>query len=277
MKRFDFAADSHWEAEHYILGRARQLLTHRVFLCGLIRKTHGVIAHFEGNGMLYQAVYVLHKHRGKGHFRKMIDEAKFPIVTMDDCRMEDYLLENDIKHVCFRSNDTPEYRLIEKEYGDKRSKRSDVLYMNHIDEGLAVLQWLGTTGEAKAAYCLHPIFQTDDDLDTARFFSDKWKGCRPTSVMLAMEYRSVANEYLSSKEIAQVRDISLSPLKEVNDMLIADKVQNRKDFELYHEAIHPRSKELARYFRNWMERLGVSEEQYAKFKRMLTLPEENWE
>lgn len=277
MKRFNFDADSHWEAEHYILGRARQLLTHRVFLKELRRLKHGVLALFEGNGILYQAVYVLEQHRGKGHFKKMIKEVELPVITMDDCLMESYLLENDIKHVCFRSNDTPEYRLIENHYGDTRSKRSDVLYMNHIDEGLAILQWLGTTAEAKTAYCLHPIFQTDNDLDCARFYSDKWKECHPTSILLALEYRSVANEYLSPKDDVLPSAIRLSPLKEVNDMLIADKVQNRKDFELYHETTHPRSKELARYFRNWLERLEVSEEQYAEYKGMLTLPEENWE
>jgi hypothetical protein len=56
-------------------------------------------------------------------------------------------------------------------------------------------------------------------------------------------------------------------------MLIADKVQNRKDFELYHEATHPRSKELAMYFRLWLEKLGVSEENYQQYKEWLMMPD----
>lgn len=79
----------------------------------------------------------------------------------------------------------------------------------------------------------------------------------------------MANEYLSTRSITNIDEIRLSPLKVVNDMLIADKIQNRKDFELYHEGKHPRSEELAQYFRNWLERLGISEEFYQETKRRL--------
>ena len=54
---------------------------------------------------------------------------------------------------------------------------------------------------------------------------------------------------------------------------IADKIQNRKDFELYHELTHPRSKELIQYFKNWLEKLGVSEEAYQEYKKRLMLNE----
>ncbi len=54
----------------------------------------------------------------------------------------------------------------------------------------------------------------------------------------------------------------ISPLPEVNQMLIADKIQNRKDFELYHQKTHPRNQELQLYFRNWLEKSGISEDRY---------------
>jgi len=83
-------------------------------------------------------------------------------------------------------------------------------------------------------------------------------------LLLAMEYRNIANATLSHRTIATAADIPLSPLPEVNAMLVADKVQNRKDFILHHARSHPRSKELDRYFRLWLERLGVSESQFGE-------------
>jgi ABC-type amino acid transport substrate-binding protein len=81
------------------------------------------------------------------------------------------------------------------------------------------------------------------------------------AVMLAMEYRSVANAYLSHREIDNIEEIKLSPLVEVQHMLIADKVQNRKDFELYNSD-HPQAEALSEYFDNWLRRLGISEQRY---------------
>jgi hypothetical protein len=52
-------------------------------------------------------------------------------------------------------------------------------------------------------------------------------------------------------------------------MLIADKIQNRKDFELYHLGKHERSSELDSYFKNWLERLDITEEFYQETKKEL--------
>lgn len=37
------------------------------------------------------------------------------------------------------------------------------------------------------------------------------------------------------------------------DMVLADKIQNRKDFRLYHKGKHKRSKQLSAYFDIWIE------------------------
>ncbi len=153
-----------------------------------------------------------------------------------------------------------EYRLISIHYGDRVAKRSQVPLMNHINEGLIVLNRISATDAAKKAFCLHPLVQADVDLKEhlPRFGYD----ANPYVLALAMEYRSVANEYLSHRKINSIDEIRLSPLFEVNDMLVADKVQNLKDFMTYHYGKHPRSEELFEYFQNWMDRLDIPDITY---------------
>lgn len=150
--------------------------------------------------------------------------------------------------------ETIECKLISEHYSDRVAKRSQVPLINHINEGLAVLDRIGATEYAKQAFCIHPLLQADNDLRDN--FNAVAFAVSPAVVMLAMEYRSVANEYLSMK-VGTGHKIRLSPLYEVNDMLVADKVQNYKDFITYHSATHPRSAELDIYFNEWLEALRV--------------------
>lgn len=159
-----------------------------------------------------------------------------------------------------------EYQIISDFYGDKITNRSGVKFINHIDEGLYILEKIGSSEIAKKAYCLHPIVQDDKSLDENKHLL---KNIDSDVTIASIEYRSVANEYLSKREISSLSEIRLSPLKDVNDMLIADKIQNRKDFELYHLGKHERSDELDSYFKNWLERLNISEEFYQETKNEL--------
>lgn len=161
------------------------------------------------------------------------------------------------------------YRAIKDFYTEdgkpKCAERSKVPYINHIDEGLTILERYGKitrvekklVNNAMLGFCLHPIVQKDDDLINAARFLYKYD--IPSSyVIFAMEYRHIANAYLSNRKIKDVRKIKLSDLPEVFLMLIADKVQNRKDFYRYHSGTHPRTLELQNYFDNWLNRLGIS-------------------
>ena len=152
---------------------------------------------------------------------------------------------------------TPEYQLIAAFYGQRKAKRSCVPLINHIHEGLFVLEHVGAPESALRAFCLHPLVQSDNDLE--KNFQEVCSKSSPKALGLAMEYRNIANQYLSLRTITDLSDIALSPLTAVNQMLIADKVQNFKDFLLYHKETHPRSKELTEYFHNWLQRLGVSQ------------------
>ncbi len=163
---------------------------------------------------------------------------------------------------------TFEYNFIKEYYKNKKAKRTGVDYMNHIDEGIKILESIDASSLAKRAYCLHPIFQSDGDLlknyDILMNYYPNYK-----VILCAIEYRNIANDYLSRKEINSLTDIKLSPLKDVNDMLIADKVQNKKDFMKYHYGTHPRSEELLNYFNNWLKRLGISDEKYENLIKII--------
>ena len=157
--------------------------------------------------------------------------------------------------------DTIEYKLISAHYGNQVARRSQVPLMNHINEGLVVLDRIGATELSKRAFCLHPIVQTDEALKAN--YPMVASTCNAWVVMLAIEYRSVANEFLSDKIPEHKWDtIRLSPLFEVNEMLVADKVQNYKDFITYHRDTHARSKELSEYFLMWLAALDIPAETY---------------
>lgn len=148
--------------------------------------------------------------------------------------------------------------LIREHYGDKVAERSRVPLINHINEGLVILQELGASYAIMAAYCLHPLLQ--DDLELSNNYHRVSNLCDIVVVGLAMQYRRAANAYLCRPE---TDDFTLDKIRSrvgvhrlsqhVKMMLIADKQQNQKDFLKYHQATHPRSEELTQYFKNWLE------------------------
>jgi hypothetical protein len=162
---------------------------------------------------------------------------------------------------------TVDYRLISRHYGDRVAQRSQVPLINHINEGLIVLDSIDATDAAKKAFCIHPMLQHDDDLAENYYICNF---VEPQVLLLAMEYRSVANEFLSDKmDLDPVPAIRLSPLWEVNDMLIADKVQNYKDFTQYHYGTHARSEQLNNYFHQWFTALNINFTMYKRLYKLL--------
>lgn len=176
-----------------------------------------------------------------------------------------------------------EHALVSKFYGDRTAERSGVPLMNHINEGLIVLQWIDADIATLRAWCLHPLVQRDEDL-AANYnrLRDLWlaENMDPAVLMLAMEYRNQANAWLSDKvslvwgaDGATARLAwrpklagapSTGPLTGVKHMLIADKVQNYKDFRTYHSKSHERAQELEAYFEKWLQVLGVTEQEYKR-------------
>lgn len=179
----------------------------------------------------------------------------------------------------------PEYAAIEGHYGIRRAERSKVLLINHIEEGIVIIGALdgklpdGCSFQetpACAGYCLHPLFQNDQDLHTVgQRYADSVHRPLAGPVMLTMEYRWRANAWLSDKvekgavSLQLVGGPDAGGLPEVRAMLIADKVQNYKDFLAHHWRKHARSDELDLYFRTWLEHLGIGEETFHRL-RVLT-------
>lgn len=97
------------------------------------------------------------------------------------------------------------------------------------------------------AYCLHPILQSDEAFN--QNYTLDFSGIPTASLLLAAEYRRVANSYLSKDKIEDFVGFTNEKIKQ---MLLADKIQNERDFAIYHEGTHPRSSELRTYFDNWL-------------------------
>lgn len=276
MTRFNMDAAGRDEARPYLMARARQVLADgfRVVDDVIPLEENGVewgcrILLWDGEGIPYQSVYTYAPHRGQGYTTDFLLEKDFPVLTVPDCNVEGYLRHIGVPfRVVGLHLQWPEYRLISRYYEGRAAQRSELPYMNHIDEGLAVLRGIKASEDAQRAYCLHPMFQGNVDLHQNFDEIDKMvrdDRVSPSVIALALEYRNVANATLSHREIRGPLDIPLSPLVDVNDMLRADKVQNRKDFLLHHARTHERREALDRYFRLWLEALGINEAEFARY------------
>jgi hypothetical protein len=277
--RFPDRATRFKDAADYLWQRAVQAVAEGWRWSGQIERLtvngeeRGVRAIYtDESGQDHQSIYIYDDHTGQGHYRRLFEADPLPVVTAPACDLERYLIRHAIPHaVIGRFAQTREYQGIAALYGDKRAARSGVYYMHHIDEGLRVLRDVGASQEAMKAYCLHPVVQEDSALvanarDLQRYSED------PYVHMLMMEYRHIANGALSHHALTCAADIALGPMPEVADMLRADKVQNYKDFLLYHAQTHPRRDALQRYFTLWLERLDISPAQMAAWREQLNVP-----
>jgi len=159
---------------------------------------------------------------------------------------------------------------IELFYGDKRAKRSQVKLINHINEGCAIISdRLHYTDDscfnAMAAFCLHPIFQSEEVDSTTYPFVHVHDD---HIVRMAKDYAEIANMYLCREDTDHIKCaddlhrhlgealLHKAEFYDIAAMLYADKVQNRKDFDIYHWERHERSNQLERYFNIWIDYLN---------------------
>ncbi len=147
-------------------------------------------------------------------------------------------------------------------YGLQAKERA----LSHIDQGLRILADISASEYTRAAYCLHPMFQSDEDL-FANF--SMLENFRPLVVALILEFRAYANAWQHDKvktvggRIMCLTRPRLSPILEVNQMLMADKVQGFYTFTS--EINHWENTELAMYFKCWFEVLEVDPKSYREY------------
>lgn len=150
-----------------------------------------------------------------------------------------------------------EYELISQYYGNRTAKRSGLPLMNHIDEGLAILKrYTDIEQDTLKAFCIHPIIQDNiTSIDLSEVSVDV--------LVLATQYAETANAYLPQHHRSYDDIMPRIPTFQVQLMLIADKVQNYKDFfNTFRHQQHLLEKHdyqlLSRYFDNWLYYLQVT-------------------
>lgn len=225
IKRIENNANTKEEVIQYFQTRARQVLSDNFFWSTIINEVPGG----------YETTFI----------NKDTGEEFSSIYMLEQNRGKGY------------------YKMVEKFYGDQKANRSQCFLMNHIDEGLAIMSHMEMSNAAKEAFCIHPLIQNNEAL--AQNWKMVYSEVSSEVIGLAMEYRNIANAYLSNRKINNIDEITLSPLTEVNGMLKADKIQNYKDFLKYHVNTHERAKELDVYFNNWLKKLDITKEQFTDY------------
>lgn len=162
--------------------------------------------------------------------------------------------------------ETLEWRIAKEVLGPQRSRRTDVSYFDHIEEGIKILEDLDTSLACQQAFALHPLFQPNFVLIENLIYVPQFD---PMAVLLCIEYRWVAN--LGTRQAVRENGgkLVLSVIPEVNTMLVADKIQNRKLFETRLPKDDPAYAEIAHYFALWMDKLDISEETYQRYAAMI--------
>ena len=184
---------------------------------------------------------------------------------MNETKENEYIRKFTSENICFDA--------VKFHYGGRKAQRSGVPLITHIVEGLKILTRIGTERVINEAWCLHPIVQSDGDLRSTlrRGFLVKLGNSHVQSILYAMEYRAVANSYLSNMTV-DIDDIrtKVNAFSGIHKMLIADKIQNWKDFSAQPKGTYDNEEILHKYFHSWCyDILGLTESEVEGYMRLI--------
>lgn len=197
----------------------------------------------------FAALYLYDEYRGWGTYRellKKLNEAGYSIATFEDCGLEKYYQRYNIEYTVFKP--LKSYEIISSYYEGKRAKRTGLPYINHINEGCQLID--SDLVLAREAFMLHPIFQdgNQNNVDLS--------GINKGVIKLAEKYAKLANSYLPKDYESPAPKVNNEVLRE---MLLADKIQNYKDYKRYkHVFDEEKQNQLEIYFNNWFKTLNIS-------------------
>lgn len=230
----------------------------------------------------FTSYYIRKNYRGKGIFKSLINEAKTrneKIITTYACGIDNLLKKYEGSyHFEDSFFSTPVHLATAEEfifsvYGNKRAKRSSVPLINHILEGYIILNLLGlSVDDTEQAYALHPVFQSgkaNDLIALTEYTQNRNTNIITANTVLnAQTYAIIANSLLYTEFASGgLVPSELYRSKIVKNMLIADKVQNYKDFRLYHKT--HKNQDLADYFKYWLESMSMSIEAFEQLEAAL--------
>jgi len=156
------------------------------------------------------------------------------------------------------------YGLVDWFYGDKHARRSGLPLIKHIKDGVRILRAINASEDAILAFIVHPIFQRDEEFHIYLDNPSIADCCSKKTIALAIEYRNVANRFLSNR-LTSITEEELDCVKaqceatpDIKSMLIADKIQNYSDMRSYNRGL-PNYIILEDYFLTWFELLEIDD------------------
>lgn len=215
----------------------------------------GLIGHYEKTEhcylttSCYEYIHLLlyPKYKDKNIEKSLFkNNPNWRLITTPSRRRE--IMQDNSVQVSFLEEEI-EYNYISDLFHNKISKVTEDLSMNIMEEGLAILNILEASHNAKKAFCIHPLFENDESL-AKTWEMNRIPNCDSRSLILAMEFRTI-----SGRRSGNNGKIRLSMIPEVNQMLLADIMQKYKTFEINQRGVHPKSNELETFYKNWIIQL----------------------